>query len=244
MANAEKKPVMSGGVNKLGKRQLVERAEKNVFLWVAGASVIVVICAIAAIFLGRQLLFNQKIISHRNETAKTLKNNVTNMKQLSSELQKLLANSDLLSAKSRPDETSLEVVFDALPTTGDSATLSNSLLTHIVTPASINIDALTAGTSGEVAAADPTAMAGTPASGTGSTPAPQALPFTVSATGGIPNTKQLLLNLERSIRPMKITQLRIQAAQDGQLSTRINGETYYLSRDLIELYKETVKAPL
>lgn len=215
----------------LKKRQQIASANKLIFLWVIGAAVAISICGVAMQFLFRQAAFNQKIISEKSKTQAVLARNVTNAKALKSKIQNLLADDNLARVKASPDDTTLKVVLDALPTTDDKAALASSLQQQILPKSGSVLTALTtiSQTSGIT---DPNAVA--PAGGA------QTATFDFGTTGSYDQVKNMLLDLERTIRPMNVTTLSLQGS-DNALTTTVQGVTYYLPERTVELGKKTIK---
>ena len=48
------------------KRQQIAGANRTMFLWVAAISVVVGFCAVAALFLTQNMLFNEKVLSEKS----------------------------------------------------------------------------------------------------------------------------------------------------------------------------------
>lgn len=223
----------------LGKREQVKKANKLIFFWVLGASVLIVICAVAATFLIRQALFNQKIINQKSETNKIVKQNIQTADELKKNVHALLADTNLAALKVAPTDTNLKVVFDALPSTNDATALSNSLYTKIFGTAGVSTTSIGVTTDPAVLG-DPSAS--TPAAaGTTSAPVPTPMPFQATVTGSNAAVAAMFRNFERSIRPMNITLFTIKVGTGDSLSVDINGETYYLSADTVSLGKKPVK---
>ena len=60
----------------LRKRQQIAKANRMMFLWIAGVSVVVGIALVASIFLAQKAFFNEKVLAEKSKTASTLvKNN-------------------------------------------------------------------------------------------------------------------------------------------------------------------------
>lgn len=216
----------------LKKRQQIASANKLIFLWVIGAAVALSICGVAVQFLFRQAAFNQKIITEKAKTQTTLAHNITNAKELKTKVQNLLADTNLAKVKASPDDTALKVVLDALPTSDDKSALASSLQQQILPKSGSVLTALTTiSQSGSIT--DPTAAVA-PTGGA------QTSSFDFGTTGSYDQVKNMLLDLERTIRPMNITTLSLQGS-DNALTTTVQGITYYLPERTVELGKKTIK---
>ncbi len=217
----------------LRKRQQIDKTSKNIFLWVAGASVVVTTCVVVMQFLLSTAAFNSDIIGRKSRTNSTLESNIKTAGELKKNVDELVANSDLAKVKitsASGVNSNLQVVLDALPTAGDSATFANSLSKAIFPKSQVSIEALTAGVQGGVAPEVATVAAGTP----------QMLPFSANIRGSYDQIRAALVDIERVIRPIKVTKITIQGS-DNNLNALIEGVTYYLPASSIALGSESVK---
>lgn len=233
-------------LSNLSKRQQVAKANKMIFIWVAAASIVLVACLIVSSFLVRQLFFNNKIIKAKSETNKTVMQNIESGKALKEEVDKLLADENLASVKANAADNNLKVIFDALPTTGDSTTLTNSLYTHVFTTAGVTTEGITVGDqvlvqSLALSAAPGAAAQGAVPGGADGAPQPQAVPIQAVITGDKKTTLQAFKNLERVIRPTTITQFTLEVGTDNRLKTSLIGESYYLKSDAAKIGTKEVK---
>ena len=222
----------------LKKRQQITNANKLIFIWVIVAAVALSICGVGIQFLFRQASFNQKIISAKATTQSTLASNIDNAKELKKKVDNLLADTNLASVRANPSDTTLKVVLDALPTSEDSAAFASSLQQNVLSKSGVSINELsTIGQSGEAAVvtgeevpADEAAVS-TTALTTG---------FNFGATGGYDQIKNMLYDLERTIRPVNVTVLSL-TGTDSTLRVTASGVTYYLPERTVELGKRTIK---
>lgn len=220
----------------LKKRQQIASANKLIFLWVIAAAVALSICGVAMQFLFRQAAFNQKIIGEKAKTQTVLAHNITNAKELKTKIQNLLADTNLAKVKASPDDTTLKVVLDALPTNDDKAALASSLQQQILPKSGSVLTALTTiSQSGDIT---------DPSLGTAATTTPagdaQTASFDFGTTGSYDQVKNMLKDLERTIRPMNVTTLSLQGS-DNALTSTVQGVTYYLPERTVELGKKTIK---
>lgn len=230
--------VMSG----VRKRQQIENTNKRIFLWLAIASVIVSICLVAMQFLVRELLYNQKIISKKSDTNKTLVENIKQAKALQNNVNALLANNNLNALKyeaQSTETTSLNVILDALPVNGDATAFANSLQAVVLPRSGVSIRELNT-----VSIEDP--LAGGAAESTDGTVAPaapgqpQALAFTAGFSGKYGDIERALVDMSRVIRPISLSELSVRAGEDGTLQVNIAGVTYYLPAKSVEVRMEPI----
>lgn len=214
----------------LKKRQQIASANKMIFVWVIVASVAVSLCGVTMQFLVRQAIFNQKIISAKLETQGTLAKNIENVAKLKQNVDALQADTRLAQVKANPSDTNLKVVLDALPTTDDRTALGASLQQVILPKSGVNTSDITTVSQ---ASSDAT----TPLATSSETPTAN---FTFAATGDYPRIKSMLSDLERTIRPLNVQKLSLQGV-DGQVKAAVEGVTYYLPPQTVQLGKKSIK---
>ncbi|TAH33601.1 hypothetical protein EYC58_00515 [Candidatus Saccharibacteria bacterium] len=214
----------------LKKRQQIASANKMIFVWVIIASVVVSLCGVTMQFLVRQAIFNQKIINEKLKTQSTLSKNIENVAKLKQNIDALQADTNLAQVKANPEDTNLKVVLDALPTTDDRTALGASLQQVILPKSGVNTSDITTVSQ---ASSDAT----TPLATSSETPTAN---FTFAATGDYPRIKSMLSDLERTIRPLNVQKLSLQGV-DGQVKAAVEGVTYYLPPQTVQLGKKSIK---
>jgi len=218
------------------KRSQIAKANRTMFLWIAGASALVGTAAVVGIFLFQQLIYNEKVLAAKQETASTLKHNNEAIGELKQEILVLDTNTDLAKAKANETDSALQVILDALPSEPNGlalgASLQNKLLTGIPGLQPIESLSVTPVATGEEAEGELDASAETSTS--------NAIEFTFTITGTEDALKQLLTNLERSIRTIKIVSLRFEAQKDGQFLMNVTAQAFYEPTRTIELRDEVV----
>lgn len=244
MAN-ETSPPSSPAPTALNKRQQVQKANKAIFLWVAIAAAIVTLSLVALQFLVRQAIFNAQIIKEKSATNSTLVQNIENAAQLKKNVDALLADDRLANVKANESDNNLKVILDALPTNGDTTSISNSLYTQVLNRSGITVEAISVGDPAAAAAVAPVAPAVAPVPVTdvnaSAAPAPVPVPFTVSARGDVVQATNALLDLQKVIRPFNLTNLQITAADDKKLNLSIKGETYYLQASSVKIGQKELR---
>lgn len=220
----------------LNKRQQVVRANKNIFLAVAVAAAVVTLSVVTMQFLLREALFNREIIAKKQEASDTLKKNLENIKTLKTNINNLAADTNLASAKTADSSSALQVIPDALPTTGDATTFSNSLYNKILSRSGVTISAVSVGTEALPGAAPATVVS------TEQDPKPTALSFSVTLSGDAKKLTTALTDMERTIRPIILNHV-IFTASDSSLDSTLVGDSYFLSSSSVELGKQLVQPP-
>lgn len=213
------------------KRQQIASANKMIFVWVIIASVAISFAGVTVQFLLKQAILNQNVIGAKLETQDTLAKNLENVEKLKENVNALLADTKLASVKANPEDTTLKVVLDALPTTDDKSALGASLQQVILPKSGVTTsDITTILQNSEVAAAE----SEVDASGV------QSSTFTFAASGDYNRIKSMLLDMERTIRPMDITTLSLQSS-DGTIRATVGGVTFYDPEQTVQLGKKTIK---
>lgn len=214
------------------------------FLWIAGASAIVGAVIVVSIFLAQKLFYNEKVLATKQDTVNTLNHNNSVVKDLEDQVRVLDTNSALASVKANETDQAIQVILDALPSDANSlalgASLQNKLLAGIpgLTLESIQVDPVvgieTLTTDGSTPA-DTTAP-----SADGSTTPNNAITFQFVVDGNDAALKQVLQNLERSIRTIQVTSLKIETQASGPVMT-VQGEAFYEPAKTIQLQDKVVK---
>lgn len=217
----------------LRKRQQIEKANRSMFAWVAGASVIVAFAVVAAQFMIQQGMFNEKVLNEKRATDRTLSQNLEAVDTLKGEVNTLLANNSLAAARAQSDDSNLQVVLDALPPTQDSLNLGTSLQSVLLGGNVQRIDSLIVDAA--AAAQDEFVQDASQVGTTG----PVEIPFQFTINGNYDQIKNALLALERSIRPIQVRAINIEGS-DNSLTATIDAVTYYQAGKTIELQEKTV----
>lgn len=220
----------------LRKRAQIAVANRTMFLWVAGVSVLLGFSLVAILFLSQMAIFNEKVLSEKGKTVKTLKANIATVKDLEKEVKKLDANQALLNSKAKEDDQAVQVILDALPSDANSLALGASLQTVLLA----NISGLIV----QSLQVKPVAGAETLSSGglvvDGSETFSGEIAFSFSVEGDEDALRQTLVNLEKSIRTINVTSLKIESHGETRLLT-VQGKAFYEPAIRVELKEKTVK---
>lgn len=220
------------------KRQQIETTNKKIFVWLVVSSVIVSFSLVALQFLVREFMFNQKIINAKSLTNKQLQDNIEAGKELTKNVNALLANTNLNAVKTdvtNAEASNLSVVLDALPVTGDTTSFANSLQTAVFPLSGVTINELSTSDlgSGDI---DELAL-----SSAGSSTEPLPMPFKAGFNGKYADVQKTLTDLARVIRPISPTELSIRTGDEGKLQVTISGNTYYLPAKSVGIREEVLK---
>jgi len=220
------------------KRSQIAKANKTMFIWIAVASALVGSAVVVSIFLAQKAIFNESVLSLKQQTVSNLDNNNTVAPELKSKIQVLDTNQALMLSKANESDQAIQVILDALPSDGNSlalgASIQNKLLAGV--PGIISVDSLIV---------DPIVGVESFTSGTTldatATKAVSEVTFHLSVKASQDAVKTILKNFERSIRLLTITSMQIESQPDGDLVT-IQGKAYFEPAKNIELRTE-VKNP-
>ncbi len=219
------------------KRTQIAKASQTMFLWITIASALVGAAVVVSIFLVQRISYTTDVLTEKSNTVNTLKHNLSVVDELKSNVRALDANSALLSVKANQGDETLQVVLDALPADANSlalgASLQNKLLSGVEGSYTIEslqvspVEGVEAMSSGSVV----------DASGAGG--ADGAIQFSFSVRGSQSALRQILQNLERSIRTIVVTNLTLET-QSRDVTLTVNGYAFYQPARSIELIEKTV----
>ncbi len=225
----------------LRKRAQVSKANRTMFFWIAGMSVVVGFSVVASIFIFQRIAFNASVISEKQNTAKTLKKNIDALESLKSDVAALNSNAILRELRANPDDSALQVILDSLPSQANPLALGASIQDKLLKDLAIEIDNLTLDEGEEGFGLEPVITEETEGDAQPSTESVTvaAIPFTLSVRAQDPNVlKELLTRLERSIRTINVRSLKIEQ-QGDDIQLTIEALAYYQPEKLVEIRKET-----
>ncbi len=206
---------------------------------IALVSIMIAVFLLVFAVFGVRSLFNQsayhrRVIREKKGALTQLENNIAALENLqksyvsfSSEPQNLIAGDP--NGTGDRDGNNIKLVLDALPTQYDLPALSSSF-EKILKTGGYEINSI----GGEES--DSLKRIKEAAGFVEATP----IPFSFSVSTSQERTKDLLLTLERSIRPMHINQLRMQISSDS-ITTRITLETFFAQQRTFEVGSKVVK---
>lgn len=216
----------------LRKRQKIHKANHNIFIVVAVAAFIAGFSLVGATFLIKKIIFNQKVLSEKNNTISTLRQNNKNVPKLEEDIKVLKTNEALLSSKFKSDQDPLTVVLDSLPAQLNSTALGSSLKEKLLSVQGTEIETLMVQNTDSEALIEESITA----------TAENKISFAFKVSSPRVNDLNLVLrNLERSIRVMHVDRLIIEQGDEKNWLT-VEGHTYYEPMLQASLKTKTVKA--
>lgn len=213
------------------KRQQIDSSKKTMFIFVAGAAFIAGVAAVVGVFLVKQILFHASVISVKQGTIATLEKNQDRVAELKDNIRLLETNSRLNGLKLKDGSSALQVVLDALPTEANADALGASLQNSFVGAVDgLRLETMTVTpVNSEEVLADEAEVMG------------NSLVFRMSVTGQPAQLKQLLSRFEKSIRPIRLTMIEMQASDGGRLTMAIQGQAQYEPAQKLEVGTKVVK---
>lgn len=225
----------------LRKRQQIALANRTMFLWVAGVSAVVGIAAVASLFLVQKAFFNEKVLSEKSKTASTLVRNNEAVEELQDQIRVLNTNENLRENMVPGQDQPVQVVLDALPSTANSSAFGASLQQRFLEAEGVRLESLDVVPVQEFEGRA-NSGSGPVASSSGAEGEHQVrFTFAVSTSSDNPGVlKELLVRLERSIRPINLTSVTVEA-QGNRLLLRAEGHTYYQPARTAELKDKVIR---
>jgi hypothetical protein len=223
----------------LRKRQQIAQANRMMFMWVAGVSVVVGIAIVVSIFLVQKAWFNEKVLAEKNNTASTLENNNEVIEDLKDEIRVLNTNEALRSSMAPGQDQPIQVVLDALPSDANSSALGASLQEKFLNDPALTIETLNVDPVAGVESLGDSNVQDFSASESDGT---NQINFRFTVSSGVDNAsamKSLLQRLERSIRAINVTMLNIET-QGNRLILSVEGYAFYEPARTVELKDKTV----
>jgi hypothetical protein len=222
------RPEASTRLTGLKKRQQIEVAGRVMFVWVAIAACALSFCAATGQYLFSKWQHNNSVMAAKQKASDRLATNLVNVKNLVKEVDALVADNGLASVKTNTDDPNVKSVLDALPITFDPAALATSLQQVVLSRSGVTIDSITVPQEIEAQSAD--AML----------PVPQEMPFSFIVSGSYDGIKNALVDVERTIRPIKVTSINL-TGNDNNLRATVEAVTYYQPTKTVKLGEETIK---
>ncbi|MCL2869287.1 hypothetical protein FWF48_00540 [Candidatus Saccharibacteria bacterium] len=224
------------------KRQLIDKASRNMFIAVAVASVVVGFSLVGSIFLFQKMVFNAKVIGEKNNTVSILRDNNNTIAELENRVKALSANTALREVMNGEDGDALRVIPDALPATNNPAALGASFNNRLLNVPGLTIESIVI----SPVAADATPPTGDTTGTTADTSAVATIneiPVSFSVKGDRSAIEKVISNLEKSIRTIDIISytLSYDTSGSGSLTLSVEAKAFYSSEIKPALIKKEVK---
>ena len=224
---------MDGKTTGIRKRQQISRSSRTMFLWVAGASLVIGFSLVIALFLWQKIDFQNKVLATKSETLATIKGNLDSIQKLRENVRLLETNDNLKATRLKDTDRSVQSVLDALPADANSTALGSSLQSKLLS--GVN------GVTLDMIKVDPVAGVETDTgSGSSAEEGQISFTFTVSTTAGnAESLREVLRRIERSIRAIDLTSVTVEQ-QGSRLVLSAAGHAFYQPAQSIELKDKVV----
>lgn len=220
------------------KRTQIAKTNRMMFIWIAIASAVIGAAAVVSIYMVQKLVYNERVLVEKQKTVSTLEANVKAIAELQKEILVLDTNTALLSARANDNDQTIRVILDALPSGANSTALGASLQSKLLAGIpgleveSLRVDPVQGV---EVVTGD----TGVVDASTSDAPA-NAITFQFSVIGDQTALRQVLTNLERSIRTIEILSLRVENQGDRQTMT-VQAQAFYEPARILQLTDKVVQ---
>lgn len=223
------------------KRQQIAKANRTMFVWVAGVSAIVGIAIVASLFLLQKAWFNEKVLAEKGATASTLIDNNKVIEELKNQIRVLNTNDALRSSMIQGESQPIQVVLDALPSDANSSALGSSLQEKFLNGSGLTVESLNVDPVQGVESRDENIQdASKSVSSDGEA---NSINFRFAVSTDVNNAsafKELLRKLERSIRAIDVTALSVET-QGSRIILTVDGRAFYQPAKTVELKDKTVR---
>lgn len=199
------------------KKDLISKANSRIFAAVIIASLIVSASLVATKILWDQRSFQSRVIDAKREVRDKLEQNYENAQELQKSFE-VFEEGDVNS----------QLVLDALPSKYDYAALTSSI-EKLAETGGYTLEAFT-GTDESADAVDSDAE-----------PSAEPIEFTVEVSGSYDDIQNFVKDIERSIRPFKVTLLTISANDESEMTATAQIETYYQPTRNLEITTRRVE---
>lgn len=227
----------------LRKRQQIAKANRMMFVWVAGVSVVVGFAAVGAWFLLQKAMFNERVLSVKSDTASTLVSNNEVVDELKNQVRVLNTNQALKDSRADGNTEPVQVVLDALPAEANSSALGSSLQKKFLGANALTLETLNVDPVAGIEALLDGDVQDVSLESSESEVSNNVINFRFSVSVGnnkVNELKKLLQRLERSIRPIDLVAVTVEAQGDGLLLT-VDGRSFYEPARTVELKETTVR---
>ena len=216
----------------------LDKTQQSILGAVVGATIVTIFCLTSAKVLLGQALYQQRVINARNSSVKQLNDDIKGAGTLSSQYNSVFLGSDgenIIGGNSSASDTAVppdgdngKVVLDALPTTYDFPALLTSMSKLL---GNDGVGAQSIGGTDQAITID---------SSPTYSPSPSPINLTVSGTSTYSGSKQLLTDLERSIRPFDVTHLSLSGNQSNMVVS-MDLTTYYQPAKTLTIPSKEIK---
>ncbi len=198
------------------KRQLINKSSSTIVVSMAAAAFILSFSLVTINFLWDLSQHNLRIIAKKAEASEVLKQNVENIEKLQKSFVVLEAG-----------DVKSSTILDALPSKYDFPALATSI-ESLVQRSGMTLESFSGDDLEDSAIQEATQ------------PTPVELEFSINVSGSYSDLQKLISNLERTIRPMKITQFELKG-NDTRMTSTLQITTYYQPATSLDVETRTIE---
>ncbi len=219
-------------VQVLRKRQQIQKANKNMFIWVAVAAAILGLSVVLVFSLFERITYKQDVIGKKQTTVGRLERNIKTASSLKDEVRVMNTNQALLDTPRLEDTEPLSVILDALPSAANSSAFGASLQQRLLNLDGVTIESLTVDPIPGVESFD---SEGSSSASEDAGENEITFRFSVVVEKGKASTLQAMLrNIERSIRTIDITSVVVEQRGD-KITLSAEGKAFYQPAKSVQL---------
>ncbi len=219
-----------------GKRLQIDKAQSTTLVVVCVCTAVTIFSLISTKSLLSQAGYHRKELAAKKTALKQINDNVSSANNLATQYQAFNNTSpNVLGGKNStdpaskpPDGTNARIVLDALPSKYDFPALVSSI-SSIVNSDGIAGPSITG-----------TDQSSTISNAPATTTQPVNIPITVSGTASYASLQNFIHDLERSVRPMDVTNLQMSGSANN-ISFSVQLTTYFQPAKTLDVSKKEVR---
>jgi len=243
------------------KRALIDKASRNMFMFVAAASVILGVTLVGVIYLTKKIAFNGKIIGEKSQIITAYDKSLSNLKSLGANIKALETNENL-EVVARTREVICDILENNTPAEGDDdddteidtlgilqgiGSIRECSALRVIPdalPATRNPEALLASLNKIFIISGTSPESLSPSDSTFDTSVPDVglIPINLSISGDSSLTNTVLNNIEKSIRTFEMGTVTIEWRGTNSVLLRGLATAFYSADKAAELKTKTVCA--
>lgn len=213
------------------KRTQIKKISRMMFIWVAGASIILGLAIAGIILLIQIIMFNENVLAEKSKTVAILIENNNIIPKLKSQVRALDANKDLMDSRANPtSDQALQVILDALPSNYNELALGSSLQGRLLNGIEgLNLLMMSTNDNSDISSA-PTASDGL-----------NSVQFNFKVSGPPSAIQQVFEKIEKSIRTFEVISFKMDGQGSSSLTLSVQGRAFFEPERTIGLKEITVK---
>jgi hypothetical protein len=216
------------------KQNLINKANSTIVVVTASACFVVVFSIVASVQLIGQLSYQNRVISAKKEALNTLKEDIKATESLTTSYNAFINTTQNAiggdpNGTGPQDGNNEKIVLDALPSSYDFPALATSLENILVSQGQA-IQGIS-GVDDSINQAN---------SQTSPNPEAQPMPFELSVKGNYDGMRNVIVALERSIRPIKVKTITMNGDK-SEITMTVNAETYFQPQKSLKITTKVIE---